>query len=111
MWLVVIFCLLIGIFIGLQMPVLFPVLYAKYMSIAILAALDSVIGGIRAYMEDGFDSTIFATGFVVNALLAAGMAYLGDRLGVDLYLAAVLVFGVRLFQNMAIIRRYLMKKY
>lgn len=93
------------------MPVLFPVLYAKYMSIAILAALDSVFGGIRAYMEDGFDSTIFATGFVVNALLAAGMAYLGDRLGVDLYLAAVLVFGVRLFQNMAIIRRYLMKKY
>ncbi len=111
MWLLVIFCLLIGVFIGLQMPVLFPVVYAKYMSIAILAALDSVLGGIRAYMEDGFDSTIFVTGFVVNALLAAGMAYLGDRLGVDLYLAAVLVFGVRLFQNMAIIRRYLMKKY
>lgn len=111
MWLVVLFCLLIGLFIGFQMPVLFPVLYAKYMSIAVLAALDSVFGGIRGYMEDGFDSTIFVTGFVGNALLAAGMAYLGDRLGVDLYLAAVLVFGVRLFQNMAIIRRYLMKKY
>jgi len=111
MWLVVIFCLLIGLFIGFQIPVLFPVLYAKYMSIAILAALDSVFGGIRAYMEDGFDSTIFATGFVVNALLAAGLAFLGDSLGVDLYLAAVLVFGVRLFQNLAIIRRYLMKKY
>lgn len=111
MWLVVLFCLLIGLFIGFQMPILFPVLYAKYMSIAVLAALDSVFGGIRGYMEDGFDSTIFVTGFVGNALLAAGMAYLGDRLGVDLYLAAVLVFGVRLFQNMAIIRRYLMKKY
>ncbi|MGI6435358.1 MAG: small basic family protein [Syntrophomonadaceae bacterium] len=111
MWLVIIFCLLIGLFIGFQVPVLFPVLYAKYMSIAILAALDSLFGGIRAYMEDGFDSTIFVTGFVVNALLAAGLAYLGDRLGVDLYLAAVLVFGVRLFQNLAIIRRYLMKKY
>ena len=111
MWLVVLFCLLIGLFIGFQMPVLFPVLYAKYMSIAVLAALDSVFGGIRGYMEDGFDSTIFVPGFVGNALLAAGMAYLGDRLGVDLYLAAVLVFGVRLFQNMAIIRRYLMKKY
>ena len=81
MWLVVIFCLLIGLFIGFQIPVSFPVLYAKYMSIAILAALDSVFGGIRAYMEDGFDSTIFATGFVVNALLAAGLAYLGDSLG------------------------------
>jgi len=62
-------------------------------------------------MEDGFDNTIFITGFVTNALLAAGLAYLGDRLGVELYLAAVIVFGVRLFQNLAIIRRYLLKKH
>jgi small basic protein len=51
------------------------------------------------------------TGFITNTLLAAGLAYLGDRLGVELYLAAVVVFGVRLFQNLAIIRRYLLKKY
>jgi len=93
------------------MPVLLPLIYAKYMSIAILAALDSVFGGIRGYMEDGFDTTIFVSGFVVNALLAAGLAYIGDKLGVELYLAAVIVFGVRIFQNLAIIRRYLVKKY
>lgn len=111
MWLVVIFCLLVGMIIGFQMPVLLPLVYSKYMSIAVLAALDSVFGGIRAYMEDGFDNTIFVSGFVVNTLLAAGLAYLGDRLGVELYLAAVVVFGVRLFQNLGIIRRYLLKKY
>lgn len=111
MWLTVLFCLLIGLIIGFQMPVLLPVVYAKYMSIAVLAALDSVFGGIRAYMEDGFDNIIFVSGFIVNTLLAAGLAYLGDRLGVELYLAAVVVFGVRLFQNLGIIRRYLLKKY
>ncbi|NLB87738.1 MAG: small basic family protein [Syntrophomonadaceae bacterium] len=111
MWLLVLFCLLIGLIIGFQMPVLVPAIMAKYMSIALLAALDSVFGGIRAYMEDGFDNTIFISGFVVNTLLAAGLAYLGDRLGVELYLAAVFVFGVRLFQNLGIIRRYLLKKY
>ncbi|NLF46074.1 MAG: small basic family protein [Syntrophomonadaceae bacterium] len=111
MWLLVIFCLLLGLLIGFQMPVVLPLVLAKYMSIAVLAALDSVFGGIRAYMEDGFDNTIFITGFVTNALLAAGLAYLGDRLGVELYLAAVIVFGVRLFQNLAIIRRYLLKKH
>jgi len=93
------------------MPVLLPFIYAKYLSIAILAALDSVFGGIRGYMEDGFDTTIFVSGFIVNALLAAGLAYIGDKLGVELYLAAVIVFGVRIFQNLAIIRRYLVKKY
>ncbi|WP_054694518.1 small basic family protein [Syntrophomonas palmitatica] len=111
MWLLVCFCLLVGLLIGFQMPFLIPMVYAKYMSIAVLAALDSVFGGIRGYMEDGFDNVIFISGFVVNTLLAAGLAYLGDRLGVELYLAAVVVFGVRIFQNLGIIRRYLLKKY
>ncbi|HAA08658.1 MAG: small basic family protein [Syntrophomonadaceae bacterium] len=111
MWLLIIFCLLIGLLIGFSIPVLFPITLAKYMSIGVLAALDSVFGGIRAYMEDGFDSTIFISGFIVNTVLAAGLAYLGDRLGLELYLAAVIVFGVRIFQNLGIIRRYLLKKY
>jgi len=111
MWILTLFCLLIGLFIGFQMPILLPVAMVKYMSIGVLAALDSVLGGIRAYMEDAFDNTIFISGFIVNSLLAAGFAYLGDRLGLELYLAAVVVFGVRLFQNLGIIRRYLLKKY
>lgn len=111
MWLLSVFCLVLGLIIGFQLPILLPVIYVKYMSIGVLAALDSVFGGIRAYMEDAFDETIFLSGFVVNTLLAAGLAYLGDRLGLELYLAAVVVFGVRLFQNLGIIRRYLLKKY
>jgi small basic protein len=62
-------------------------------------------------MEDSFDYLIFTSGFFVNMLLAAGLAYMGDRLGVELYLAAVIVFGVRLFNNLGIIRRYLLKKH
>lgn len=111
MWLVVLFCLILGIIIGLQLPPLIPVIYSKYLSMAVLAVLDSVFGGIRAYMEDVFDSIVFLSGFITNALLAAGLAYLGDRLGVALYLAAVVAFGVRIFQNLAIIRRYLLKKW
>jgi small basic protein len=102
--------MLIGLIIGFQLPIFIPLVYAKYMSVAILAMLDSVFGGIRAYMENVFDTTVFVSGFVTNALLAAGLAYLGDRLGVELYLAAVVAFGVRLFQNLAIIRRYFLRK-
>ncbi|WP_092487116.1 small basic family protein [Desulfoscipio geothermicus] len=101
--------LLIGLLIGFNIPVILPQDYAKYMSVAALAALDSVFGGIRAAIEDKFDHGIFVTGFFSNALLAAGLTYIGDRLGIDLYLAAVVAFGVRLFQNLAIIRRHILK--
>ncbi|HHW62082.1 MAG TPA: small basic family protein [Syntrophomonadaceae bacterium] len=111
MWLLGLFCFIIGLIIGFQVPILLPAVYVKYTAIGVLAALDSVFGGIRAYMEDAFDNVIFISGFITNTLLAAGLAYLGDRLGLELYLAAVVVFGARLFQNLGIIRRYLLKKY
>ena len=100
----------LGILLGFNIPLLLPQAYAKYMSVAALAALDSVFGGIRAGMEDNYRNDVFLTGFFSNALLAAGLAFIGERVGIDLYLAAVVAFGVRIFQNLAIIRRYLLKK-
>ena len=110
MFFILVFCLVLGIFVGLQLPVAIPIIYVQYMSIGILAALDSVFGGFRAHLEGHYDNVVFLTGFVTNALLAAGLAYLGDRLGVELYLAAIVAFGVRVFNNIAIIRRDLLKK-
>jgi len=109
-WFLVLLGVLAGAFIGMNSPLVIPAIYAKYMSVAILAALDSVLGGLRTSMEDKFDNLVFITGFFSNALLAALLAYLGDHLGVELYMAAIVAFGVRIFQNLAIIRRYLLKK-
>jgi len=109
MWLPVI-GLIFGLLIGWFSPFSVPVEYAKYLSIGILAALDSVMGGVRAVQEEHFDSRIFISGFFSNILLAGVLAYIGDLIGVDLYLAAVVAFGVRLFNNMAIIRRHLLKR-
>lgn len=100
----------LGIFVGLNVPLVLPRDYAIYTSVAVLAAMDSVMGGIRTAMEDNFDHVIFTTGFFTNALLAAGLVFAGERLGIDLYLAAVVAFGVRLFQNVSLIRRHLLKK-
>lgn len=98
--------LIIGVILGLYLPITYPTSYSLYMSVAILAALDSVFGAIRSHMENKFNSTIFVTGFFGNAILAGILAYIGDRLGVPLYYAAIFAFGGRLFQNFAIIRRY-----
>lgn len=102
--------LIIGIFAGLLFPVSIPMEYAKFMSVALLASLDSVFGGLRAGAEETFDNTVFITGFFTNALMAAGLVYVGERLGIDLYYVALLAFGLRIFQNLAIIRRYFLRK-
>jgi len=71
-----------------------------------VALLDSLLGALRAELEGHFDTRIFLSGFYTNALLAAGLAFLGDRLGIDLYLVALFAFGWRIFQNVAVIRRH-----
>ncbi len=100
--------LIIGIAIGLSFPIHLAPFYSRYLSVAVLAALDSVFGGLRAGLEGNFNNSVFVSGFFGNMLLAAFLTYIGDRLGVELYLAALFAFGVRLFQNMAIIRRILL---
>ncbi len=102
--------LIIGIILGAFFPVSIPVEYAKFMSVALLASLDSVFGGLRAGAEEKFDNTVFITGFFTNALMAAGLVYIGEGLGIDLYYVALLAFGLRIFQNLAIIRRYFLRK-
>ncbi|MBC8104650.1 MAG: small basic family protein [Cytophagales bacterium] len=80
--------------------------WAPYLSLATLAGVDSICGGIRAGLEGKFHDDIFLTGFAMNTLLAGFLAYLGDRIGVDLFLAAVVLLGGRVFLNLSLIRRY-----
>lgn len=103
--------ILIGIVVGFFIPISVTTSYSLYVSVAILAAIDSVFGAIRSSMEDHYDSGVFISGFFVNAALAALLAYIGDNLGVPLYYAAIFAFGVRLFNNLAIIRRILLDQY
>ena len=77
---------------------------------AILAALDSVFGGLAASMNNNFKIKVFLSGFFGNSLLAALLAYIGDRLGISLHLAAVFAFGNRIFLNFGLIRRKLIEK-
>lgn len=102
--------IIVGVIIGLYVPITFSLSYSTYMSVAILACMDSVFGGVRSSLENKFNAGIFISGFVGNAILAALLAYIGDKLGVPLYYAAIFAFGIRLFNNFAIIRRYFFNK-
>lgn len=102
--------LFLGILLGFVIDVNIPEKFSPYMSVAILACLDSVFGAIRANLSKNFQADIFISGFFGNAALAAGLAYLGDKLGIPIYIAAVIVFGGRIFDNFAIIRRLVIEK-
>jgi len=99
----------IGALIGINTPII-PYTYSGYLAIAIIAALDSVFGGITSSLNKNFDMKIFLSGFFVNAILAILLTYLGQKLNVDIYLAAVVVFVGRMFNNLGIIRRYYVEK-
>ncbi len=103
--------LILGVSLGLLSDIEIPQMYGNYLSIAVLAALDTLFGGIRAHLQQIYDDRVFVSGFFFNIVLAACLAFLGVHLGVDLYLAAVFAFGVRLFQNIAVIRRILLEKW
>ena len=99
----------LGVIVGGYIPFTYPSSYSLYISIALLAAFDSVCGAVRASMENKYDNTLFISGFFTNAILAAMISYIGDKLGVPFYYAPLLVFGGRLFDNLAIIRRHIFK--
>lgn len=103
--------LILGVVLGVLTDIQIPTVYENYLSIAVLAALDTMFGGIRAQLQQVYDDQVFISGFFFNILLAAGLAFLGVYIGVDLYLAAIFAFGVRLFQNIAVIRRILLTNF
>ena len=105
---IIIGCIL-GAIIGSNAPVI-SYTYSSYLSIAIIAAIDSVFGGISAVLKKQFDLKIFLTGFFGNAVLAIALTFLGNKLNVDIHLAAIVVFVGRMFTNLAIIRRFNVEK-
>ena len=101
---------LFGVIIGMNVPTI-SYTYSGYLAIAIIAALDSVFGGITSVLKGKFDLKIFLSGFFGNAVLSILLTWLGVKLNIDIYLAAIVVFVGRMFTNLAIIRRYYIEKW
>lgn len=103
--------LVAGVVLGLVWQPTVPLVLQPYLPIAVVAALDAVFGGVRARLAGEFDDKQFVVSFVSNVLVAAVIVYLGDQLGVggQLSTGVVVVLGVRIFANVAAIRRQLFK--
>lgn len=103
--------LLAGAFLGLLLQPSVPAMFVPYLPVAVVAALDAVFGAVRARLEGNFSERVFLTSFLTNVVLAVFLVYLGDQLGVgsELSTAVVVVLGVRIFSNLAAVRRVIFR--
>lgn len=99
--------LIVGVIVGLAVQPTVPADLQPYLPIAIVAALDAVVGAVRALGERRFNDRVFVVSFISNVFIAALMVFVGDQLGVgsQLSTAVVVVLGIRIFSNAAAIRR------
>nr|WP_255668674.1 small basic family protein [Aeromicrobium duanguangcaii] len=99
--------MVVGVTIGLILQPTVPTGLQPYVPIAIIAALDAVLGAARAFLEGRFDDRVFVISFVSNVAIAAVMVFVGDQLGVGSQLSTgvIVVLGIRIFANSAAIRR------
>ena len=100
----------LGAIVGINAPII-SYSYSSYLAIAIIAALDSVFGGIAGTLKGEFNFKVFISGFFCNSILSMLLTYLGNKLNVDIYLAAIVVFVGRMFLNLTIIRKYYIDKW
>jgi small basic protein len=103
--------LIVGVVLGVILDPTVPAALEPYLPIAVVAALDAVFGGVRARLDGIFDDKQFVVSFISNVLVAGLIVWLGDQLGVggQLSTGVVVVLGVRIFGNVAAIRRHLFR--
>jgi small basic protein len=101
--------LLLGVGLGLILKPDVPIGLEPYLPIAVVAALDAVFGALRAFLDGLFDDKVFVVSFISNVFIAALIVFLGDKLGVGAQLSTgvIVVLGIRIFANVAAIRRHI----
>jgi small basic protein len=103
--------IVVGFLIGLQLRVPIDPKLQPFLGLAVIGGIDTVMGGIRSSLEGKFSSDIFLTGLVGNIVFGSLLAWLGDGIGLNLYLVVAVVFGWRAFTNLSLIRRILLTKW
>lgn len=105
---IVLISIVLGIFTGLNVEI--PYIYAKYISVAIIACMDSALGAFIANINKKFKFSEFLTGFFGNAIISMLLVYLGEKMDIDIYLAAIIVFTFKILNNISELRKVVLSK-
>lgn len=103
--------LAVGVAVALTLNLSLGGIGGQYLAVACLAGLDTVLGGIRAGLDGKFQNIVFVTGFIANIAVAFFLAWLGDQIYINMFLAVALALGTRIFNNLSFIRRLLLTRW
>lgn len=97
-----------GFFLGnaFQVP-----LDEKISAVIIFAAIDSICGGAASKLNLIFSDIILISGFFTNLIFGLILIFLGNFFGIELYYIAILIFSLRIFKNISVIKGFFLKKY
>ncbi|CAB4902831.1 unannotated protein [freshwater metagenome] len=103
--------LAIGVVLGIFLHPDVPIWLQPYLPIAVVAALDAVVGAFRALTDGTFIDRVFIVSFLSNIVIAGLLVFLGDQLGVGAQISTgvIIVLAMRIFANAAAIRRKFFK--
>ena len=84
LWIILPICAVaVGIAAGLWFPGFISSEYTTFFAVGIVAAFDSILGGLKAVPKGTFRLRIFLSGFVVNIIVAVLITYMGYLLSLD----------------------------
>jgi small basic protein len=97
----------VGVTIGLNAPIQFPTRYVRYSAVLILCGIDAALGGGLALVRGSFKTGLLLRGLLFNSVAAGVLCFIGDALGLELYFAAVVALGIRIFRNLGVLSDHL----
>ncbi|MGB4439777.1 MAG: DUF1290 domain-containing protein [Sedimentibacter sp.] len=103
--------LVLGVIAGLNLDLVYSPEYAVYISLTVLAILNSIFNMLSENLNGELTpvkSLLFLTGDLAFALF---LGYIGEQLGLPIYLAAIFAFGNNIYKNLKIMINYLLEKY
>lgn len=92
--------ILVGIVIGILLPLNISLINEKVLLILILVSFDILFAGINAKLLKQFDYLLFTNEFILNSILSVGIVFLGTILGLDLFSIIALVLIIKIFYNL-----------
>ena len=103
--------IILGIIAGLNLNITYSSDYAVYISLAVLAIVNTIFNMLNENLRGELTlvkSIVFLSGDLIFGLL---LGYVGEQLGLPIYLAAVFAFGNNIYKNIGYLTSYILEKY
>ena len=102
--------LIIGVLMGLLLPLNISLINANIMAVLALCALDSILSSYHAKLNEEFVTKIFTNQFLLNSILAIGLITLGNITGTNLFIPVSVVIIARIFYFLTKINKTIIEK-